>query len=107
MTAKADTAAAKTAADKDKEEAAAAKAAAEFNMRKLRAGTIVFLPGSSTELTLKSDVKVTGERLEKDAKFVGMLSRHLNNFTLNIDQVEGTWSPVTGRREDEPVVTEK
>lgn len=74
----------------------------DVGMRTLRAGTVVFLPGSETPLTLASDVSVAGERIDRDAKFVGMLARHPDNWVLNISQVEGVWSPVTCTRQDEP-----
>lgn len=74
----------------------------DSSMRTLRSGTVVFLPGSTTPLTLDGDVSVSGEGIMKDAKFAGMLARDQNNWNLNIDQIEGTWNPVTCRREDEP-----
>lgn len=79
------------------------KASPAGDTRALREGTVVFLPGSLTPLTLATDVQVTGERIGRDAKFAGMLQRHQNNWDLNIAQLEGTWNFATARREDDPV----
>lgn len=75
-------------------------------LRPLATGTIVFLPGSNTPLRLETDAQVSGDGLEKDRKWVGMLARDANNWELNIGSIEGTWSPVTCTRQDEPVMEE-
>lgn len=103
------TAAKKTEAEEVDEKVAEAAASDEYfgpMLRLLRAGTTVFLPGSSTPLRLESDVQVLGEGLEKDRKWVGMLARDQRNWDLNIGDLEGTWSPVTCTRQEEPPAEE-
>lgn len=68
--------------------------------RTLKKGTLVRFPGGSTDLVLEGDVSVSYPNVASDEKFAGMLSKHRANFRLNIDQLEGVWSPVTGRREE-------
>ncbi len=69
--------------------------------RLLKAGTVIHLFGGKTDIFLKDDVKVEFTDVANDGKFCGMLARHQGNFDLNADQLPGTWSPVTCRREDE------
>jgi hypothetical protein len=69
--------------------------------RRLVKGTLVQLAGSNRFLELQSDVQVVGDGMAKDETFVGLLARNRTNFDLNIGAIEGTWSPITARREED------
>lgn len=79
---------------------AAADGAPEVVARTLKAGTLVHLIGSATDMELLDDVRVTYVGVERDEKFIGMLHRSPKNFELNASSVEGVWNPVTCRREE-------
>lgn len=102
MTKKKETAATKKAAVEDSPPAGDAPDYYGPMLRPLAAGSIVYLLGSNTALSLKTDAHVMGDGIEKDQKWVGMLARSQDNWDLNIGSVEGTWNPVTCTRQEDP-----